>query len=95
VETDLDEGSVVQDLAAVEDEGRLLHRRVDPTEIQTPKKCEPNLVLNLFTKDEKIKSEQNRTFTVFLNMNGKNVFPNLHYENKKHFLLLWKNALAH
>lgn len=36
VKSDLDEGLVIKDLAAVEDEGRLLHRRVDPLVIQGP-----------------------------------------------------------
>lgn len=56
MKADVDQRFVIEDLAAVEDEGRLLHRRVDLLVVQSPEKSSKFISKNnyIFRKEEKI-----------------------------------------
>jgi hypothetical protein len=56
MKADFDQRFVIEDLAAVEDEGRLLHRRVDLLVVQSPEKSSKFISKNnyIFRKEEKI-----------------------------------------
>ncbi len=54
MKADVDQRFVIEDLAAVKDEGRLLHRRVDLLVVQSPEKSSKFISKKqLFWKEEK------------------------------------------